>query len=419
MENKKIPQGWRKTELGVFVSVQGGCAFKSEDFCDSGIPIIRISNIKKDGSVDLNGSIFCQYSSDLARYEVRRGDILIAMSGATTGKVGKYKSNLPAYLNQRVGRFKVKDHLNVENDFIHQITSTDQFINSVLIDAAGGAQPNISNQQIEAFEVLLPPLSEQQKITTILSSVDNVIEKTRAKIDKLKHLKTGMMQELLTKGIGHTEFKDTPVGRIPKAWGVATLGSLLKEKPQYGANASATPYIKGSPRYLRITDILDDGSLDQSSPVGICPDESNGYYLKKDDLVIARTGNTVGKSYIHTGDFDLVYAGYLIKFVADKKRVFPRFLFWITQSKSYQDWLESMMRVGAQPNINAAEYSSMLIAVPSLEEQADINAALDGVQSRIRISEHKNKQMSNLKKSLMQDLLTGKVRVKLTNSAAI
>ena len=102
------------------------------------------------------------------------------------------------------------------------------------MDAIGGAQPNISGEQIESIVTDIPPLPEQKKIATILTSVDTVIEKTQAQIDKLNDLKTGMMQELLTKGIGpdgkpHTEFKDSPVGRIPVGWEVYRLADCCEK----------------------------------------------------------------------------------------------------------------------------------------------------------------------------------------------
>lgn len=113
---------------------------------------------------------------------------------------------------------------NVQRDFISQ-----DFLYYALKyrgvgdSISGSAQPQITGAGLRSIEFPAPPLPEQQKIAAILSSVDDVIEKTRAQIDKLKDLKTGMMQELLTKGIGHTAFKDSPVGRIPVHWDVVTL----------------------------------------------------------------------------------------------------------------------------------------------------------------------------------------------------
>ena len=103
------------------------------------------------------------------------------------------------------------------------------------------------------------PVAEQQKIATILSSVDDVIEKTRAQIDKLKDLKTGMMQELLTKGIGHTEFKDSPVGRIPSAWTAKLLDSVAKRGSGHTPSKTEDSYWNGGVKWISLSD---SGQLD-------------------------------------------------------------------------------------------------------------------------------------------------------------
>lgn len=257
--SKVIPNDWSRAKLGDYIGVQGGNAFKSEYFSDNGVPIIRISNIKKDGSVNLKGAVYFEKDSNLAKFKAIKGDILIAMSGATTGKVGRYKSDVFSYINQRVGRFFLKKTNEGCIDFIHQITSEDEFTNSVLIDAVGGAQPNISNQQIESILVNFPPLSEQRKIAKILISVDDVIEKTQAQIDKLKDLKTGMMQELLTNGIGHTEFKDSTVGRIPAEWEVKPLIEVVKNI--IDCEHKTAPYVEKSEYLVVRTSNVRNGEL--------------------------------------------------------------------------------------------------------------------------------------------------------------
>ena len=158
--SNQIPEGWLQGKLGKYIRVQGGNAFKSEEFTQHGVPVIRISNIKKDGSVSLDSAAFVAFNESLNRFEVNFGDVLIAMSGATTGKVGRYRLNKLAYLNQRVGRFMVKDETKSSIDYIHQLTSKDSFTEAILIDAVGGAQPNISSQQIESISEWFPPLPE-------------------------------------------------------------------------------------------------------------------------------------------------------------------------------------------------------------------------------------------------------------------
>lgn len=384
--SRQIPEGWINTELGAFVSIQGGYAFKSEDFCSSGVSIVRISNINKNGSIDLSDSVFSRYDSALKRYELSKGDALIAMSGATTGKVGKYKSNNLAYLNQRVGRFKIKDDSRVENDFIYQVASTDHFINSILIDAAGGAQPNISSQQIEAFSILLPPLPEQQKIATILTSVDTVIEKTRAQIDKLKHLKTGMMQELLTQGIGHTEFKDTPVGRIPKAWRVVQF------KDVFTLNYGKSP-----------KDIIAENGANTVWGTGGETAKTNNFLYEGESIVLGRKGTIDQPRYV-TGKFWVIDTAYYSSNHGENN---VRFLHYALQIKN----LKALNEASGVPSLSRDTLYAEWLALPDPLEQKEISKILHSIEVKIAAINKKLSSFEKNKKALMQDLLTGTIRV--------
>jgi Restriction endonuclease S subunits len=120
---------------------------------------------------------------------------LFARSGATTGKGGKYTYDFESYLNQRVGKFKVIDETKSENEFIYQLVRSTESSETILTDAMGGAQPNISSRQGESIVLKSPPLPEQKKIASILTSVDEVRENTQKQIDKLQDRKKATMNE--------------------------------------------------------------------------------------------------------------------------------------------------------------------------------------------------------------------------------
>ena len=188
---------WRKVQLGFCTKVIGGNAFKSEQFVESGVPILRISNIKSNFTVNLDGCIYYDSIKISDNFKVKSGDIVIAMSGATTGKVGRYYGNAECYLNQRVGKFKIDNSLAL-SDFIFQLLKLSYVQSEIVIDATGGAQPNISNSDIEKIKLSLPPLPEQQKIAAVLTAADNEIELLQKKLSFLKQEKTALMQQLLT-----------------------------------------------------------------------------------------------------------------------------------------------------------------------------------------------------------------------------
>ena len=173
----EVPENWVWVRLGAVCFFENGYAFKSDKFSsEKGIPVIRISNIKEN-NVDLDDCIKTLEENIDEKYIVHQGDLLIAMSGATTGKNGVYMSANIAYLNQRVGNIKVKNKELLIEKFRNFYIANMQ--NEILNTAYGGAQPNISSQKMSVMTFPLPPLSEQQRIV-------ERIEELFAKLDEAK-----------------------------------------------------------------------------------------------------------------------------------------------------------------------------------------------------------------------------------------
>ena len=147
---------------------------------------------------------------------------------------------------------------------------------------------------------------------------------------------------------------------------VKRLRDVVNSSGQYGSNSPATDYELGMPRYIRITDINDDGSLNDD--IRGATDMDRKYKLMPGDIVFARTGATVGKTYLHESG-DAIYAGYLIKYQMNPQKIRPAFLMAYTHSRPYYNWVSKTQKVGAQPNISAAQYDSMPVLVPTLHEQ--------------------------------------------------
>ena len=185
----QLPKGWVWTTLGEICHFENGFAFNSNDYKGNGTPLIRISNIVGN-SIDLRGCVFVQKEVD-KRFLVNKGNLLIALSGATTGKMGIYASDEVAYLNQRVGNLKIVDatvlHPQYRDLFMLSKTET------ILKLAYGGAQPNISGSVISSFLLPLPPFAEQQRIVKevrnrllLLDSIENEAETLHKSINRVK-----------------------------------------------------------------------------------------------------------------------------------------------------------------------------------------------------------------------------------------
>jgi type I restriction enzyme S subunit len=419
-----VPDDWVRTKLGDLIGVQGGNAFKSEFFCDNGIPIIRISNIKKDGSVNLKGAVYFNEDSSLVRFKAIKGDVLIAMSGATTGKVGRYNSDGFAYINQRVGRFFLKDENRCCIDFIHQITSEDEFTNSILIDAVGGAQPNISNQQIESISINSPPLPEQQKIAQILTSVDEVIEKTQAQIDKLKDLKTGMMQELLTKGVcdekgkRHFEFKDSPVGRIPVGWEVVEISKLCSDVVDCVNKTAPVVDYKTQYKMIRTTNVR-HGRVDTENVRNVTKETYESWTRRlrpeNGDLIFTREA-PVGECGVLEDSRGVFLGQRTMMYRPNEQLTSSKFLMYSLTSNYGKQQLEDLSGGSTVAHMRVPDCSKILIKTPPIEEQNKIVIAINSIDDSIQKKEIKLAAINSTKKALMQDLLTGKVRVTVNNN---
>lgn len=189
---------WEKKRLGDVVSLQGGYSFQSNNFQKTGVPIIRISNIY-DKMISLEVLVYYPSIKIPKQFVIKKGDVLIAMSGATTGKVGVYNYSFSSYQNQRVGKFIVCDLSKNDNDYIAQLVQSDLFLIGLKKEIAQGAQPNVSGKQIESIELDIPlDIDEQKAIAELLSNMDSDINSLELKLKKYKQIKIGMMQQLLT-----------------------------------------------------------------------------------------------------------------------------------------------------------------------------------------------------------------------------
>jgi type I restriction enzyme, S subunit len=206
-------------------------------------------------------------------------------------------------------------------------------------------------------------------------------------------------------------YKQTEVGVIPEDWGVKYLRNTLKNNPQYGINAAAVPNRDNLPIYIRITDISEEGYFAPETLVSVNKENSDQYYLEKGDLVFARTGASVGKSYLYNpNDGELVFAGFLIRIRPDENILLPDYLSQYVKTKAYWNWVQVMSMRSGQPGINGNEYGQLLIPLPEIEEQQTIAQALSDIDALIASLDKLIAKQRHLKTAAMQQLLTGKMR---------
>mgnify|MGYP001667806230 FL=1 len=168
---------------------------------------------------------------------------------------------------------------------------------------------------------------------------------------------------------------------------VATLGELSLGDGKYGIAASAVDYDAELPAYLRITDINDDGTLNWNDRKSVDDPAARKYMLSEGDIVFARTGNSTGRNYYYDPrDGTFAFAGFLIRFSLDDRKVNPRYIKYYAQSKAYWSWVASFNTGSTRGNINAKTYAQMPIPLPDRPTQDSIVTLCDSISNKIRLN---------------------------------
>ena len=209
-----------REKLGKYCKLRNGYAFKSKNFVESGIPVVRIGEIS-NGSINLKTAARIEEKESYDKYLIDKGAILIAMSGATTGKIGRFLHQVKAYQNQRVGCF-IPDERKLSKEYLYFYLKT--IGNLILQKAYGGGQPNISPREIESIRIPIPEKYEDQiRIATLLSHVEELIAKRKESIRLLDELLKSTFLEMFGDPVRNykgwaRDRVDTVIKRIENGW---------------------------------------------------------------------------------------------------------------------------------------------------------------------------------------------------------
>jgi len=287
-----------------------------------------------------------------------------------------------------------------------------------------GTQQNIGMRALERLNITIPPIAEQQRIADFLDEkcgeIDSIRSDVQREIEILNDYKKSVITEAVTKGLNpKAKLKDSGIewiGKFPEGWNVKKLKYLIRCPLQYGANETGVDYKETLPRYIRITDISMDNKLKDDGKLSLELEKAKSYILEDEDLLFARSGASVGKTFLYKKEYGLsAFAGYLIKASFDKGKVCPSFFYYNTLSFCYDSWKQQAFTQATIQNIGAEKYNTFAIPVPPLSEQKAIADYLDEKCSEIDATiADKQKQLETLdeyKKSLIFEYVTGKKEV--------
>lgn len=367
---------------------------------------VELEHIEQASGVIIGSASAKSLSSIKTRFS--KGDVLF---GKLRPYLKKYANpNFSGVCSTEIWALKpVSDK--ITSDYLFQIVQSQPFLDAAN-KSCGTKMPRAEWGVVADAEIALPPLAEQKRIAEVLGSVDAAIEATKAVIDQTKMVKKGLFQTLLTRGIGHTKFKGSPLGEIPESWEVKTIGDTLASCV-YGISKSLSSDPVGTP-ILRMGNLQDDKlALSDLKYADLSDEKPEQVFLKKDDIVFNRTNSLelVGKVALVETDAPLGFASYLLRLRTNQDNS-SRWLFRVMSSSALQITFRDIATRGAsQVNINPTKMRALEIPVPPLAEQVRIDEAFDIIDIQIDHEVSKLAALQTLKKGLMDDLLTGKVRV--------
>lgn len=360
---------------------------------------------------------------NIDEYKLAYPDTIVANSmNILIGSVGKCKyfgCVSPVYYV-----FKPKSGENI--DFLNYVFQLAQFQKELrkYANCILEIRLRVSSNDILKRQIAFPSEKEQQRIVTFLdektAKINQLIEIENKQIEKLKEYKQAVITEAVTKGLDKsTPMKDSGVewiGEINTNYIIHPLKFLLREPMMYGANESGDK-TRNYYRFIRITDIDSDGKLKHTEENQYLNKKVGApYELENGDVLFARSGGTVGKSFIYKDDYGLsAFAGYLIKASCDRSKLLPEYLYYYTQSAIYDLWKKSVFIQATIQNIGANKYSMLPIITASIAEQKCIIAYMENkfckIDSLLKIKQKKIDMLNEYKKSLIYEYVTGKKEV--------
>ncbi|MDR0913275.1 MAG: restriction endonuclease subunit S [Methanobrevibacter sp.] len=381
-----------KVKLGKYVKIENGYAFKSKNFVENGSPIIRITDLTNN---NMNLNTCAKYTIEdfekFEKYLVKEGDILIAMSGATTGKIGIVKGiEERIYLNQRIGNFKVLNDSKLNKTFLYYLVTSQDYQKKIKKIASGCAQQNISSKQLEGIEVNIPPLETQKQIVEVLERAEK-LKKYREKADNLT--------EDYLKSIFLEMFGD--VGKNPKKFDVVSIKDVVEK------TSNENPKNEYPDEYF---DYIDISSIDSSigkitSSTQYLGNEASSrarQKIKTNDLLVSTVRPNLNAVGLVPEEFNNQIASTGFCVLRASEKISPEYLFLISRSNYFIESLINQCKGASYPAVNNGDVLNLKIPLPPLELQNKFAEIVKRVEEIKKYQKDSKNEIDNLFNNLMQ-----------------
>lgn len=400
-------KGWEIILVSDFIDIQNGFAFKSENFIKNGIPLVKIASIQSKKVVVDEKETYPKIVID-EKFKVHYNDLVIAMSGATTGKIGLYKYKNYAYLNQRVCKISSRNQKKLINKYLFYLFSSHSFANQMNECLTAGAQPNLSPSQIGAMKFFIPTnIDEQQRMVYYLENIDYLVESLKQMIKKKKFIKQGVMQELLTGKKRLSGFN--------KEWEQVELGSL-GEIYNGLTGKTKNDFGWGNSKYVTFLNVLNNRKLNNKLFEKVNINEVQNF-IKYGDLFFNTSSEipeevALCSAFMDKTNENITVNSFCFGFrLYDLKRIFPLYIVDYFRSNDGRKKIIQIAQGSTRYNLSKEYFLKLLIPIPEYEEQKAISTIISDIDDEINFLEQELEKYKNIKQGMMEQLLTGKIRL--------
>lgn len=405
-----VPNGWTLNNFNSVAELIHGFQFREHHFSESGVPIVKIASISHLRGVSLEKCSYIseELASEFSKYQIEAGDVLMALTGGTLGKTCKVQEDIELCLqNYRVGNFKPKTSF-LDKDFLYYFLisfTVQKRIENIVNEAA---QPNVGKADFDKIKVLTPPLPEQRKIAKILSTWDKAISTTERLIDKSKQQKKALMQQLLT---GKKRLLDDSGKPFEGEWEEKRLSELGNISSGGTPSTTKPEYWDGDINWVTPTDITKQDSIYIESTARLVSMDgiknSSAKLLPKGTLLVC-TRATIGEMAIASHEMSTNQG---FKNIVPNENTNIEFVYYLLNF--YKHKLISKASGSTFLELSKSAFEGLHFHIPKFQEQQKISAVLLNADQEIELLEQQLADLQQEKKALMQQLLTGKRRVKV------
>jgi len=425
-----------KTKIANVAKVISGYAFKSKEFMEEGIPVIKIRNIRL-GAID-NSEI--QYVSDEylkinPKYHVYPGDILISLTGShinqpnsVVGRVARFpKGSKNALLNQRAGKFIITEPDKCDSSYLYYHLVDEGMRRDIAAFAHGAAnQANVSPSQIESLDINLPPIPTQRKIASILSAYDDLIENNLRRIKILEEMTQNLYREWFVKfrfpGHERVRVVDSPLGKIPGGWEVAKLGNVLSElesgsRPKGGID----PNVRDVPS-VGAENILGLGKYDYSKDKFVSHEFFENMRrgrIKSGDVLLYKDGAKIGRKSMFRDDFPHAQCciNEHVFILRNNDRCSQTYLFFWLDQPDMTERIRQLNANAAQPGINQEGVKGLPIILPPRRVREEFDVLVEPLSAELFNLAKANRVLRQTRDLLLPKLISGELDISELNIA--